>query len=70
MRTLILLLCIFVACAGCVNKSGARMGLTSASAPVLAILSDDLFVGETVGYLDRTGTIEMHSVLDTSVDMA
>jgi hypothetical protein len=49
---------------GCVNESGARMGLTSATAPVLAIMADDFFVGEAVGYMDRTGTISMQSVLD------
>jgi hypothetical protein len=37
------------------------MGLTSATAPVLAILADDLFTGEAVGYLDRTGKIEVTS---------
>lgn len=53
--------------AGCANESGARMGLTSATAPVLAILSDDLFTGEAVGYLDRTGTISIQSVLDPNL---
>jgi len=47
---------------GCANESGARMGFTSATAPVLAVLYDDLFVGEAIGYFDRTGTIEIHSV--------
>ncbi len=41
-----------------------RMGLFSVSLPVIAILNDDLFVGEAVGYLDRTGIIELHSVRD------
>ncbi len=41
------------------------MGLTSATAPVLAVLYDDLFVGEAVGYMDRTGTIDIHSVTDS-----
>lgn len=52
---------------GCANESGARMGLTSATAPVLAILSDDLFTGEAVGYMDRTGTIAIQSVLDPNL---
>lgn len=55
------------ALSGCVNQSGARMGLFSASAPVLAVLSDDLFVGTAVGYIDRTGTIAIHSALNPSV---
>ena len=41
-----------------------RMGLFSVSLPVIAILNDDLFVGEAVGYLDRTGTIDLRSVRD------
>lgn len=52
---------------GCANDSGARMGLFSASAPVLAILSDDLFVGEAVGYADGTGTIGVKSALDPNL---
>ena len=52
---------------GCANESGARMGLTSATSPVLAILSDDLFTGEAVGYMDRTGTIDITSVVDPSL---
>jgi hypothetical protein len=40
------------------------MGLFSATAPVLAILHDDLFVGEAVGYLDRTGTLDLKSTVD------
>lgn len=40
------------------------MGLFSATAPVIAILQDDLFTGEAVGYLDRTGTIEMVSEIN------
>jgi hypothetical protein len=53
--------------AGCANQSGARMGLTSATAPVVAILHDDLFVGEAEGYLDRTGKIEMRSSVRSDV---
>lgn len=43
------------------------MGLFSATAPVLAVLHDDLFVGEAVGYMDRTGTLDIHSALDPSI---
>jgi hypothetical protein len=50
---------------GCAtNASGAHMGMYSASAPVIAIMYDDLFVGETVGYLNGSGTIDVHSELD------
>ena len=40
------------------------MGLFTATAPVLAMLQDDLFTGEAVGYMDRTGTISMTSTID------
>ena len=49
---------------GCANNSGASMGLFSATAPVIAILHDDLFLGEAVGYMDRTGSINMTSTVD------
>lgn len=39
------------------------MGFTSATAPVIAMLRDDLFTGTAVGYMDRTGTIEVVSVI-------
>ena len=62
-----LIACSCLLVSSCANKSGARMGLTSATAPVLAILSDDLFTGEAVGYLDRTGTISLQSALDPAL---
>lgn len=49
---------------GCANSGGASMGLFSATAPVLAMLHDDLFAGEAVGYMDRTGTISITSTID------
>ena len=38
--------------------------MMSASAPVLAILHDDLFTGTAVGYADRTGTIDVVSSIN------
>lgn len=52
---------LLVLITGCANQSGARMGIFSASAPVLAVLDDDLLQGQAVGYLDRTGTIDIRS---------
>jgi hypothetical protein len=49
------------------NGEEARMGLFSVTLPVIAILHDDLFVGEAVAYLDRTGTIQLRSVLDPKI---
>ena len=63
---LLLVMLLFVSI-GCSNKSGARMGLFSATAPVIAILADDLFTGKAVGYIGRTGTIEVTSVLDPDI---
>ena len=37
--------------------------LTSAQVPVIAILQDDLFIGDAVGYMDRTGTIDIKSAI-------
>lgn len=52
---------------GCANESGARMGLFSATSPVIAILADDLFLGEATGYMDRTGTIQIKSSVNDDV---
>lgn len=41
--------------------------MLSASAPVLAILSDDLFTGTAVGYADRTGTIDVVSSINPNL---
>ena len=38
--------------------------LMSVSAPAIAILKGDLFTGTAVGYANRTGTIEVASVLN------
>jgi len=52
---------------GCANEAGARMGFMSATSPVIAILSDDLFLGEAVGNVSGNGKIELTSVLDETV---
>jgi hypothetical protein len=49
---------------GVANAEEVRMGLFSVTLSVIAILHDELFVGEVVGHIDRTGTIELRSVLD------
>lgn len=58
---------VLLAVTGCANESGATMGLFSADAPVIAMLKDDLFVGQTTGYADRTGTINVHSVVNPEI---
>lgn len=40
------------------------MGVFAATAPVIAILNDDLFVGEAEGYMDRTGIINVTSAVN------
>jgi len=53
---------------GCVNESGARLGFFYSTLPIIAILSDDLFVGEAERYnIDRTGSITVQSALDESI---
>jgi len=69
MFCLALLACVtLLTMQGCApNAAGARYGFFSATAPVIAILQDDMLTGEAVGYMDRTGTIKMTSVLDASL---
>jgi hypothetical protein len=52
---------------GDANGVEVRIGLFSVTLPVIAILHDDLFVGEAIGYLNRTGTIDLQSVLDPKI---
>lgn len=49
---------------GAVHAATVRDGLFSVTLPVIAILQDELFEGEAIGYIDRTGTIEIRSVRD------
>ena len=52
---------------GCQTAGGGRMSLFSATAPVVAILYDDLLLGEAVGYMDRTGTISIQSAINPTL---
>lgn len=53
---------VVVVCAGLAGPSTlAQAGLFSATGAVIAILADDLFVGEAEGHLDGAGTIAIHS---------
>jgi len=49
---------------GRASAEALRAGFLSVTLPVIAILDDELFVGEAIGYIDRTGTIELRSALD------
>lgn len=55
---------LVVAMAGCSTPGGGQMGIFSATAPVVAILHEDLMLGEAVGYMDRTGTISVRSAVN------
>jgi len=44
----------------------AKKGFFPAKTDVIALLRDDLFIGNAVSYLDRTGTINIHSAIDPS----
>jgi hypothetical protein len=65
MKTAILAACAAVSLlTACVNQPGVRTGLFSTTAPAIAILHDDLFVGEATNYFDRTGRIDVRSTVD------
>ena len=53
---------ILVACIGLAGSATlAGAGLFSATRTVIAILADDLFVGEAEGHLSGAGTLVIHS---------
>lgn len=50
---------VFAGLAGWAGAAGA--GLFSATGPVIAIIADELFVGEAEGHLDGSGTFQIQS---------
>src|SRR6266550_784554 len=46
------------------NAEEVRMALFTVTLPVIAILNDNLFIGEAIAHIDRTGTIALRSVVD------
>ena len=52
---------LVLSASGCTTSGGSKMGLFTATAPVITLMVDDFFVGTAVGYMDRTGTIDMTS---------
>ena len=65
MRRTVVSALVALALTGCTTAGGGHMGLSTASVPVLAIMYDDLFIGEAIGHTDRTGTIDIHSTIDS-----
>ena len=45
----------------CANQSGAHMGLLTTTTPVVAIVGDELYTGESVSYIDGTGVMKIKS---------
>ena len=65
MRILIASVVVFALnLSGEANADEVRRRLFSVTLPVIAILHEELFVGEAVGYIDRTGVIDLRSALD------
>ncbi len=62
---------LFAALAACIGLTGpatlAAAGLFSATGMVIALLADDLFLGEAVGHLSGAGTLAIHSQRDPSL---
>ena len=58
-RNLLAGFAVFAGLAGWASAAGA--GLFSATGPVIAIIADDLFVGEAEGHLDGSGTFRIQS---------
>ncbi len=60
MRKLVIM--VLAACVGvAASETLAHAGLLSATGMVIAILADDLFVGEAEGHLGGAGTLAIHS---------
>jgi len=60
-----------VACLGLAGPALApAAGLLSSTGKVIAILADELFVGEATGHLSGAGTLSIHSQQDPSLTCA
>ena len=66
MRTWVALVVLALGLAGEARAGEPRPGWFSVRLPVIAVVHDELFAGEAIGHLDRTGTIEIRSVLDAN----
>ena len=64
-RILIKILAVCIGLAGSTTLAGA--GLFSATRMVIAILADDLFMGEAEGHLDGAGTLAIRSQKDPAL---
>lgn len=59
---------VLAACFGLAGSATqANAGLFSATGSVIAILADDLFVGEAEGHLSGAGTLAIHSQKDSDL---
>ena len=56
-----------LSCAVSMSLLSGCASLMSTSAPVIAIVKDDLFTGTALGYANRTGTIKLASVLNPDI---
>lgn len=59
-----------VGVSACTTDGGGKMRLFTAEAPVVVLMVDDIFIGNAIGYMDRTGTIEMASTSRADVRCA
>ncbi len=66
MKKNVLVLVLALLLSGCVNKSGARMGLFTAKSPVAVTIRGDIFLGWAVGDFTGSGTIDIQSVVNPS----
>jgi len=66
MRTWIFAVVLLLELVGFAHAGEPRSGWFAVRLPVIAVVHDELYAGEAIGYLDRTGTIEIRSVLDAN----
>ena len=58
---------IYQLLSSCTNKSGARMGLFTATSPVTATIKDDIFVGWAKGDISGRGKIDVRSSINKKI---
>jgi hypothetical protein len=63
-QRLLLIIAVCSALSACANTSGARMGLLTTTMPVVALVSNEVYTGDAVSYIDGTGKMRLKAETD------
>lgn len=65
--TIFLSFYVWLVLSSCTNEAGSKMGIFTATTPVLATIKGDIFIGTTVGDISGAGKIEIESAINPDI---